>query len=68
MSTGLSGTLVQIFTAGIGSGRYKTVYKSMFVNFQVEKGRLAIDCPPEITKHLVDMAVGAHHTYVVLDV
>ena len=25
---------------------------------QVEKGRLAIDCPPEITKHLVDMSVG----------
>jgi hypothetical protein len=62
MSIGSTGTLVQIFT-GDGFGRYKTVYKSMFVYFQVEKGRLAIDCPPEITKHLVDMAVGAHNTY-----
>ncbi len=62
MSTGSPGTLVQIF-AGDGFGKYKTVYKSMFVYLQVEKGRLAIDCPPEITKHLVDMAVG-----IVLDV
>jgi len=25
---------------------------------KVEKGRLAVECPPEITKHLVDMEVG----------
>ena len=25
--------------------------------FQVEKGRLAVECPPEITKHLMDIEV-----------
>ena len=24
---------------------------------QVEKGRLAVECPPEITKHLMDIEV-----------
>lgn len=29
---------------------------------KVEKGRLAVECPPEITKHLMDMEVGETET------
>ena len=29
--------------------------------FQVEKGRLAVECPPEITKHLMDIEVSFRH-------
>ena len=28
----------------------------------MEKGRLAVECPPEITKHLVDVEVGETET------
>ena len=29
---------------------------------KVEKGRLAVECPPEITKHLMDIEVGETET------